>query len=117
VALPERSLFYRFPPLAVVSNQLVAGLTPLAWPTDLTPKFQSIVNFGPAVSNNRSSRHEKDAFHQEQIIGVLKEAETGIKVPELCRKHGISDVTFYKWRSKYVGYNEVTQAVEILYGT
>ena len=40
---------------------------------------------------------------EEQIITVLKEAEAGIGVQELCRKHGISDPTFYKWRAKYAG--------------
>jgi putative transposase len=42
-------------------------------------------------------------FSEEQIIGVLKEAEAGAKVTELCRRHGISDATFYTWRSKYGG--------------
>jgi putative transposase len=42
-------------------------------------------------------------FSEEQIIAVLKEAETGAKVTELCRRHGISDATFYTWRSKYGG--------------
>ena len=42
-------------------------------------------------------------FSEEQIIGVLKEAEAGAKVSELCRRHGISDATFYTWRSKYGG--------------
>ncbi len=42
-------------------------------------------------------------FSEEQIISVLKEAEDGIKVAELCRRHGISDATFYIWRSKYGG--------------
>jgi len=42
-------------------------------------------------------------FREEQIIAVLKEAEAGTKVAELCRKHGISDATFYTWRSKYGG--------------
>ena len=46
---------------------------------------------------------KKTRFTEEQIIGVLKEAETGMKVKELCRKHGISDATFYIWRSKYGG--------------
>ena len=41
-------------------------------------------------------------FSEEQIIGVLKEAEAGAKVSELCRQHGISDATFYTWR-KYGG--------------
>ena len=42
-------------------------------------------------------------FSEEQIIEVLKEAEAGAKVSELCRRHGISDATFYTWRSKYGG--------------
>ncbi len=40
---------------------------------------------------------------QEQIIGVLKEHQAGAAAADLCRKHGISDATFYKWRSKYGG--------------
>lgn len=40
---------------------------------------------------------------EEQIIAVLKEAEAGIGVQELCRKHGIADPTFYTWRAKYAG--------------
>ena len=42
-------------------------------------------------------------FSEEQIIAVLKEAEAGTKVSELCRRHGISDATFYTWRNKYGG--------------
>ena len=48
-------------------------------------------------------------FTEEQIIGVLKEAEAGLKVGELCRKHGISDATYYKWKAKYGGL-EVNEA-------
>ena len=40
-------------------------------------------------------------FTEEQIIGVLKEAEAGAKTKELCRRHGISDATFYNWKAKY----------------
>jgi putative transposase len=40
---------------------------------------------------------------EEQIITVLKDAQAGIRVQELCRKHGISDATFYKWMTKYAG--------------
>ena len=40
---------------------------------------------------------------EEQIIAVLKESEAGAKTGELCRQHGISDATFYKWKSKYSG--------------
>jgi putative transposase len=42
-------------------------------------------------------------YTEEQIIGVLKEAEAGAKTKELCRKHGISDATFYNWKAKYAG--------------
>jgi len=42
-------------------------------------------------------------FSEEQIISVLKEAEAGPKVRELCRRHGISEATFYTWRDKYGG--------------
>jgi len=40
---------------------------------------------------------------EEQIIAVLKEAQAGVSPQELCRKHGMSDATFYKWRAKYSG--------------
>jgi putative transposase len=46
---------------------------------------------------------KKSRFREEQIIGVLKEADAGMKVADLCRKHGISDATFYNWRSRYGG--------------
>ena len=42
-------------------------------------------------------------YSEEQIIAVLKEAEAGVKTAELCRKHGISDASFYKWKAKYSG--------------
>lgn len=42
-------------------------------------------------------------FTEEQIIGILKQAESGMKIVDLCRMHGISDATFYNWRSKYGG--------------
>ena len=45
----------------------------------------------------------KHRFTEEQIIGVLKEAEAGIKVTEVCRKYGISDATYYSWKSKFGG--------------
>jgi len=48
-------------------------------------------------------------FTEEQIIGVQREHEAGVKTAELCRKHGISDATFYKWRSRYSGM-EVSEA-------
>ena len=42
-------------------------------------------------------------FTEEQIIGILKQAQAGVKVVDLCRTHGISDATFYNWRTKYGG--------------
>ena len=45
----------------------------------------------------------KSRFTEEQIIGVLKEQQAGLPIAELCRKHGISDATFYNWRSRYSG--------------
>ena len=48
-------------------------------------------------------------FTEEQIIGILREQDTGAKTAEVCRKHGISEATFYKWKSKYGGL-EVSEA-------
>ena len=42
-------------------------------------------------------------FTEEQIIAVLKESEAGAKTKELCRRHGISEATFYNWKTKYAG--------------
>ena len=46
---------------------------------------------------------KKSRFSDSQIISILKQAENGSPVPELCREHGISSATFYKWRSKFGG--------------
>jgi putative transposase len=45
----------------------------------------------------------KNRFSEEQIIGVLKEVEVGMKVAEVCRKHGISEATYYNWKAKFGG--------------
>jgi len=45
----------------------------------------------------------KSRFTEEQIIKVLKEHSAGLSAAELCRKHGVSEPTFYKWRSRYGG--------------
>ena len=42
-------------------------------------------------------------FTEEQIIGILREQETGVPVADLCRKHGLSSPTFYKWKAKFGG--------------
>ncbi len=46
---------------------------------------------------------KKSKFTDEQIIGFLRQAEAGIPIKEVCRNGGFSDVTFYKWRSKFGG--------------
>jgi len=46
---------------------------------------------------------KKSKYSEDQIIGILKEAEAGIAVIELCRKYGISDQTYYNWKAKYGG--------------
>lgn len=46
---------------------------------------------------------KKSKFSDTQIIAILKQNEIGVAVPELCREHGISSATFYKWRAKYGG--------------
>ena len=51
----------------------------------------------------------KSRFTEERIIGVLKEHHAGLSASDLCRKHGVSDATFYKWRSKFGGM-EVSEA-------
>ncbi len=52
---------------------------------------------------------KKQRFTEEQIIGVLKEQEAGVKAADLCRKHGISEATFYNLKAKYGGM-EVSEA-------
>ena len=54
----------------------------------------------------------KSRFDEQQIIGVLKEGDAGAKVGELCRRHGISGATYYKWKSKYGGM-DATEAVKL----
>lgn len=46
---------------------------------------------------------KKSRFSEEQIIKILKESDAGMKVQDICRQYGISDATYYKWKSKYGG--------------
>jgi putative transposase len=46
---------------------------------------------------------KKSRYTEEQIIGILKQHEAGVKTADLCREHGISDATFYNWKAKYGG--------------
>lgn len=61
-------------------------------------KSRAFWHFKAPGGSNAESR-----FYRTQIITILKEAESGILVKDLCRKHGISDATYYNWKSKYGG--------------
>jgi len=47
----------------------------------------------------------KSRFSEEQIIGILKQQESGLPTAQICREHGISPATFYKWKAKFGGMN------------
>jgi putative transposase len=75
--------------------------------SDLPPANRaswSLVKFVFGEKTNMKKR-----FTEQQIIGFLKEAEAGMPVKELCRKHGFSDASFYTWRAKFGGM-EVSEA-------
>ena len=46
---------------------------------------------------------KRSRFSEEQIIGILKEQEAGMSTADVCRKHGVSSATFYKWKARYGG--------------
>ena len=46
---------------------------------------------------------KRSRFTEEQIIGILREQEAGVATAEVCRRHGVSSATFYKWKAKYGG--------------
>lgn len=58
---------------------------------------------------------KKSRYTESQIVGILKEADGGLKVAEVCRKHGISQPTYYNWKSKYggLGVSELKRSKEI----
>ena len=70
-----------------------------------SPKNQPRGESGP----EEDGRTKRSRYTEEPIIGILQEQEAGTPVAELCRKHGMSDATFYTWKSKYAGL-EVSEA-------
>ena len=57
---------------------------------------------------------KRQRFSEEQIIGVLKEAEAGAKTADLARRHGVSEATIYNWKSKYGGLEVSEEAFRVL---
>jgi putative transposase len=57
----------------------------------------------PGYAARREDDHAREAFTEEQIIVVLKEAEAGARTTDLCRRHGVSEQTFYRWKARYGG--------------
>ena len=68
---------------------------------DLPLKISPSMAKGPTQERGRTMKRAR--FTEEQIIGILQEHETGAKCPDLCREHGISEGTFYAWKSKFGG--------------
>ena len=62
-----------------------------------------------ALAHNKDQSMKRSRLSEEQIIGILKEHEAGVSVADLCRKHGVSDASIYKWKAKFGGM-EVSEA-------
>ena len=61
------------------------------------------------LAQRKDQNMKRSRFSEEQIIGILKEHEAGVSVADLCRKHGVSDASIYKWKAKFGGL-EVSEA-------
>ena len=82
------------------------GFLPEAAPSrslDVPPILSSTSVESPIIRKGRSD--VKKRFTEAQIIGFLREAEAGLPVKELCRRHGFSEASYYLWRSKFGGMN------------
>jgi putative transposase len=55
------------------------------------------------LAQREDQNMKRSRFAEEQIIGILKEHEAGVSVADLCRKHGVSDASIYKWKAKFGG--------------
>ncbi len=71
------------------------------------PLSLSRVNWSLALRKDQTMKRKRHT--EERIIGILKENEAGVKTADLCRKHGISEASFYNWKAKYGGL-EVSEA-------
>ena len=56
-----------------------------------------------ALADDDDQSMKRNCSTEEQIIGILKENEAGVSVADLCRKHGVSDASIYKWKAKFGG--------------
>lgn len=56
-----------------------------------------------ALAQDEDQSMKRNRFKEEQIIGILKEHEVGVSVADLCRKHGVSDASIYKWKARFGG--------------
>ena len=74
---------------------------------DVAPLSLSRVNWSLALRKDQTMKRKRHT--EEQIIAILKEHEAGVKTADLCRKHGISEASFYNWKAKYGGL-EVSEA-------
>src|ERR1700722_3589589 len=93
---PQKELFIAMLVLHMSANRVTSG--------DLLPEIQSRQKLtSPGIRRERRSSMKRTRFTEEQIIAVLREAESGAAVKELCRRAGISAVTFYRWKSKFEG--------------
>jgi len=70
---------------------------------DLPPENSTSGSWSSLVIEARELTMEKSRYTEEQIIGILKQHEAGVKTADLCRERGISAVTFYGWKSRFCG--------------
>ena len=73
--------------------------------TQATPKFLNVVfcTFLQTTPRKMNFTMKKSRYTDAQIMGILRQADSGIPVASLCREHGMSSASFYKWRAKYGG--------------
>ena len=83
-----------------ITGKLLTLILILAIVCDVAPADLSGLNWSLALKGRTMKRKR---FTEEQIIGILKEHDLGAKTADLCRKHGVSEATFYNWKNKFGG--------------